>query len=1452
MLATENNAGNLSGADGDLQITEKDSMSRSDIAQSLGSKDPTWFKQTQDRGHGSAAYRRNLEEGDGSDTSSRTGSMRMPGMSRECTAEPESEITPPPDFSRSIASSRDGSVRGSNGLDNGLPSSASVPSATGTRSPLPTMNRQRFEPPSSDTSSSLGGDTASIGRTIAMSPSQGRLSPERIDRPMSPTKGLGGFVQSAMLKRSDSVNKRWSAQAGPGLSRGNSIASNPSGYEAPRYSMGGITPLAESRPNRLSREASPTPISRPQSSHSNATIKRRDDGLDRDERPKSSINKASPSSFQNGSQRTPPLDTKLPTTADADAQPIMSPPSSPSKRWSPSKSSWLENALNKPESPKVLSSAPQQPSWMTDINRAKQQRGSVDLKGANFKEVTTGGLMRSPPPGSGYKVPGLIGLSNALGASKATTSIAENFGEDANSDQPIKKNDMKTRPPPETPLNIASTSNIPQYQSKTTAPDDAGMNRLPEGSKEIFQSEILPTNKPKREAPPKKDFTSSLKPRQASGETKAQEEPEFKNVFGKLKRTQTQNYKAPDELKDNILRGKAGLAFTGGPKKTERKDEFKESILNKKKGMVAPSASTRITSASSKHADTSTPEAIQKRQGLARSNSVLSDGSGHNEKREKKEETTKPEALAKFQNLRDKPKAPSHEKESSAPMTVNANARLGVNFASSLAGVLQRGPPPMSGGSKPSAAETKDDKEIVAPVRHLKQEVIPDLGPQLTHATKARARGPKRRLPTASKKHTDPEQLPTVQKQSPRISSKESKHSLAKDVTQSPASPLTPSKNESRPLSNITNSNNNNRKTSQPLSPRKPSTTITLDKDVASPNQPPVKPFQAEPSPTVKQKPSSPHIESAPSTSTPASQAPAKSLSKPLVQKEARPLSSQDAPVQKASALAPRVEEAPLPSVKGAAATWGQPLTHGEPSRARSPVKLPTRKDEEAAMENAGLRPKEPPAQVMQSSAVDPQRQAVSSPSMRSREVPRPLVQSSSVEPQRPAVSSPSARSREVPAPVVQNSIIEVQKSAASLPSLRTPKSPPLPWKKPESIVNRVMSTTLPPPASPKPPTSPVSSSSATTQLFADIFDESPSSKTNIIVDAQAALDSRTTNDSSQKIKTLRKQISEIIDNGKIVPVPSHQEHVLFEDSLYLCTHVFGTPAGQRTTEVYLWCGDGASSSAVEDAQLFAKKVAKDHNGKLILLKQGKETSNFFQALGGIVIIRRGSSTRADPSSGSAATYMLCGRQHVGQIAFDEVEFHPSSLCSGFPYIISARFGKLYLWKGSGAGADELGCARLIGMDLGLTGEIEEIEEGKEPAEFWSSFSDSRPRSPPNAIAHFWHLKPSCEKYANRLFSIDVETPRPKSSSGFMQWGRRGSAPSNDANAPLLAQIREMLAFSQVDLIDDGVFVLDAFFEIFVLVLYSIPPPNHTATNPSPPHPTVAPFPIFPPSLSIP
>ena len=1236
---------------------------------------------------------------------------------------------------------------------------------------MPTLSSQKLDPPLSNSGSNIGEDKIATNRGYAMSPSQGRLSPERTDRPSSPTKGLGGFVQSAMMKRSDSVSKRWSTQNTPGLSRGNSIAGGRTGVEAPKFPLGGMNSLGEVKPTRFSRDNTPAlTSSRPTSSHSDSTANPSQSNVDGPDTTTSSSFRSSTPPKSPPLKITPPLGAPAASPSkDAQDEAIMSPPTSPSKRWSPQKSSWLENALNKPDSPKLISpvTSTQQPSWMVDINRAKQQRGSVDLsKGPLHKQISTGGLMRSPPPGTGFKPPNIGGLTSGASAQTAMRPRSGSSSDHSKANDspapvglpPSKSLSQISVAPPAKLLDRSDTLSSPLAKPPLSSPENTSPKAV--GSKP--RPSDVPLSRPKPDTPPKKDFKSTLKSRPKPDEAYKKAEPEFKNVFGNLKRTQTQNYKAPDELKDNVMRGKAGLAVTGGPKKTERKDEFKESILKKKQGMVAPSASTRITSASSKHPEPSIPEAIAKRQGLTRSGSSAAEIAP---KPTKQDDSQDSEALANFRQSKDKSKPTALDKAIVEPKVQEEdNASLDGNFASSLAGILQRRPSPLSVPAKPSIISTETSNICPQP-NDRSPPCDSQAIPQLTHATKGRARGPKRKLPTASR--TDGI-LSGIRSESAEGLSKRTPGSEAlsinnRDKFQIAPAPL--SKPEPRPLSNITNSNNNNHKPALPASPRKPSGSVKKG-DESSPTVSKPQPSQGstKPVPAVKTKPASTLIEKTQTPSMLKAEVSATPLSKQtsVIGGQQQPFADSAFPLE-GNREGEQEQSVQGPSVKGAAALWSQ-SSRPQSASPRSPIKLPTRQDENATTQGNGL--------IMKNSVLLDPNTASKVPLSFS---PKPL---------------------------------------AASPVLRSPKSPPLPGKKPASATDKLISSNLR--SSSIPATSMSPSDSDAARLFADIFDEPPSPKNALNIKTSAALGSRSSIDTFPKIKTLRKQIVEIVANGKTIPVPSHQEHILFEDSLYVCTHVFGTPSGQRMTEVYLWCGDGASSSSADDAQLFAKKVAKDANGRLIMLHQGKETSSFFQALGGIVIIRRGSNSQAGSSSGLAAAYMLCGRQHLGQIAFDEVDFSARNLCTGFPYIISTPSGKLHLWKGKGAGADELGCARLIGMDLGLTGEIEEVDEEQESKEFWSVFStgdDPRPR-----LAQYWHLKPSCEKYMTRLYQVETEQSRPKSASSFMQWGRRGSAPAQDSSVSVTAQIREIVPFSHADVVDDSIFVLDAFFEIFVYV----------------------------------
>ncbi|PVH95568.1 hypothetical protein DM02DRAFT_147184 [Periconia macrospinosa] len=686
--------------------------SRDQIAQSLGAKDPSWFKQTSDRGIGSAAYRRS-QDASSSEAGSISGRRQLPGMSLDSTKGAEA-TSPPPESGRS-----NGSSRGSAILSNRLSTTAASGGDARVRSPLPVLESQKFAPPSEQGSSV---EDRPSSRGLAMSPSQGRISPER-ERPASPTKGMGGFVQSAMLKRSDSYNKRWSAQAPAPLSRQNSTLSN-------RGSTYGSTlSRPETRPSALSRDNSTEPSSRPGSSSGNlSSAKDGADGTPREEFVKPALPRHSRSK------------SVASTFSDSTRQQDEASPASPSKRWSPTKSSWLESALSKPESPKIKQAAPQQPAWMTEINRIKQQRGSVDMGRASPLQSPS-----ADSPASGRTSPIKDVQLRPVSLRRPDSPKKEEQPSDAEvtkAAQPSPKPkpalspkpSLAAKPEPSTVQD--STEDSKDVEEPKDTPSEAS------STARFSRDSALspPATKPKPETPAKKDFRANLRPRNSTlDDTKKNEVSELQSVFGKLKKTETKNYVAPDTFKDNILRGKRGLSITGGPRPYVKRDEFRDSLVTQKSAMLAKAQETGsvLKKADSSSKPASTPEALAMRKNLGRSDSITKVPTLPKEK----EPEAAPEALAKIKSLRasksmslEKPKQSDTPPVSKEPPKAN---KFADRFNPGLAGLLARGPPPMAtnpGGTGDAASRsTSEEKQGPAP--------------ELTHMTKGRARGPKRRTP---------------------------------------------------------------------------------------------------------------------------------------------------------------------------------------------------------------------------------------------------------------------------------------------------------------------------------------------------------------------------------------------------------------------------------------------------------------------------------------------------------------------------------------------------------------------------------------------------------------------------------------------------------------------------------------------------------------------------------
>lgn len=260
-----------------------------------------------------------------------------------------------------------------------------------------------------------------------------------------------------------------------------------------------------------------------------------------------------------------------------------------------------------------------------------------------------------------------------------------------------------------------------------------------------------------------------------------------------------------------------------------------------------------------------------------------------------------------------------------------------------------------------------------------------------------------------------------------------------------------------------------------------------------------------------------------------------------------------------------------------------------------------------------------------------------------------------------------------------------------------------------------------------------------------------------------------------------------------------------------------------------VWAGESSTSASVEAANNVAKAEARREgaSAQTRLNPQGNEQAELFEALGGILITRRGARETASKQ------YMLCGRKHLGHIAFDEVDFAPGSLSAGFAYLISfpvtLQETKLYLWKGSACSNEEIGAAKLAAMDLSEMGEIIEVDQGAEFTSFLKIFGASTTKSSiPRSLSLWKHKASAPDKYTARLFNIQQSDARTGIFSSMFRrpsWGMRAPAPEPGVKA----EVKEVSPFTQSDMDAEGLYLLDAYGELYLLLgplFFSLQPEN--------------------------
>lgn len=1203
-------------------------------------------------------------------------------------------------------------------------------------------------------------------------------------RPTSPTKGMGGFVSSAMAKRSDSVSKRWSVQSGSMLSRENSVAS--------MRSNGAYTPQTSgTRPEPVNSmpKLDEAKLTRPESL---ADI--------------SSIAPSTTDAVKSLHGRSKSIATlRDAPTIPSSAHSTFSPPLSPSKKWA-SKSTWIGSALSRPESPVPSVTQDVQPVWMAELSKAKLQRSASVLSAS---PVMSQSSKSSPREGQQqfYESP-------EVPLTQETSTVSEK--KDAAPLSPIKGlglMDHGTR-------NSATLPSTPDLTPSSF--DSPTLNKSPATH---FRADARPLSTALR--------SQTASPANAHSHHKSdsidsKDQPEFRNALGSLRKTQTQNYVAPDVLKDNIMRGKAGLALTGGPVKTAHKDELKEGLVQRKAEIKAQPKKVDVSSTSDYN--TAAPEALTKREQLGRGAANVTPTSTPPMR------NVTPEALSLLKSIKNKPTTSSPAKalaseskaraadstidkktlttplmtpeitagsafttpsatpklESINPITtphstpmVNNTPRTGPDLSSknkianrvnpALAGLLAKGPPQAADSTSKTDFSGKtakpQDQGSVSPRCHSAAAERDDTGApgedeQLTHMTKSRAKGPKRRKPLetdiaqiqsplpqphspsneASSPRTQRPSVPRQKSAAARAASIEIKDSAATSPPLPSKSASMPANMSSPPLSTTINSNPSVLTTISSTAPSRP---VTKNKS------------STEPVPRYSPKPpQSPVLAARPVKSPEMNATIAKSPDMQSSNAQETPRAEDDK------------ENQARGSVAKAAAMWTQV------SAASSPI-----------------LPAEPIIR-----------------SVKTRQLPITPAHTAQVSIPQTTVQSPSPAKHDAPVyeqPRVKTNVLPQKVSQVDTKA----------GSKSETALASARDTLL--------------------RYFGSV----PSTSDSLELDVQKVLTQH--DDTVQNVRHSKMTMQEINADGRVTDLPRGREYILSDTLMYICTHAYENAKSAKCADAFLWVGAKVSPSAVEDVQIFTKRAAKTALSgswsvpNVQVVYQAREPASFCQALGGLMVVRMG--PRIDNTT---KPYILCGRAHAQLYVFDEVKADDQQLCSGFCYIAvlpsNDNTSKVILWKGAGCSPEAVGSARLTAMDLCPTSDISEVAQGEPCADLAASFPllCENGSKVPRALTTC-NAVDSCKM---RLFRVDAVPPRRPSSSLFAMFtGNRTVSPSrailetrpessasnksqSKQNSPIEdhAQkptmiIDEILPVAQSELSADCLYILDAIDTIYVL-----------------------------------
>lgn len=272
--------------------------------------------------------------------------------------------------------------------------------------------------------------------------------------------------------------------------------------------------------------------------------------------------------------------------------------------------------------------------------------------------------------------------------------------------------------------------------------------------------------------------------------------------------------------------------------------------------------------------------------------------------------------------------------------------------------------------------------------------------------------------------------------------------------------------------------------------------------------------------------------------------------------------------------------------------------------------------------------------------------------------------------------------------------------------------------------------------------------------------------------------DQITVDDGSGKVQVWR------VEHGDLVAQPEDMYGIFYSGDCYVILYT------TRLQHYLLYFWQGAKSTVDEKgaSAIFAQRMDDNElNGAAVQIRvvQGQEPEHFLLIFKGKMVIFLGGINNKEPES-NTRLFQVRGTKSLNTKAV-QVQPRAGSLNSNDVFIADTE-KKVFLWIGLGASEDEKNVANNVVQHIcpDRNSDLLVVEEGKEPPEFWDILGGSEPYATGPSLEH------QREDMPPRLFQC--------------------------SNASGRFIVEEIVDFSQEDLCEDDVMLLDTVAEVFVWV----------------------------------